>query len=57
MRADVLVEAAQDIVAAINQRHVGAEAGKDAGKFQCDVTAALNHDAPGQLPQMKYFVR
>ena len=33
MDADVLVEAAQDIVAAIDQRHIGAEAGKDAGKL------------------------
>jgi len=57
MAADVLVEAAQDVVAAIDQRHIGAETGKDTGKFQRDITAALNHDALRQRGQMKRFVR
>ena len=57
MGADVVVETAQDVVAAIDHRHVGTEAGKDAGKFQRDVAAALNHDALRQLRQMKHLVR
>ncbi len=57
MLADVLVEAAQDVVAAIDHGHVGAEAGEDAGKFQRDIAAALDHDALRQLRQMKRLVR
>ena len=49
MGADVLVEAAQDVVAAIDHRHVGAEAGEDAGEFQRDIAAALDHDALRQF--------
>ena len=57
MGAHVVVETAQDVVAAIDQRHVGAEARKDAGELQRDITAALNHDALRQLRQMKHLVR
>src|SRR4051812_33224551 len=39
--ADVVVEPAQNVVAAIDRRYVGAEPAKDAGEFQGDVTAAL----------------
>ena len=56
-RADVLVEAAQDVVAAIDHGDVGAEVGEDAGKFQRDIAAALDHDAPRQPLQMKCLVR
>ena len=49
MGADVLVEAAQDVVAAIDHGHVGAEAGEDAGEFQRDIAAALDHDALRQF--------
>ena len=56
MGADVLVEAAQDVVAAIDHRHVGAEAGKDAGEFQRDIAAALDQDALRQRRQMKHLV-
>ena len=57
MDADVLVEAAQNIVAAIDHRHIGAEAGKNAGKLQRDIAAALDHDALRQFRQMKCLVR
>src|SRR5207248_4973048 len=57
MDADVLVETAQNIFAAVDQRHVAAEACKDAGKFQRDITAALNQDALRQRLQVKHFVR
>src|SRR3954469_2020984 len=54
--AHVFVKTAQDVVAAIDQGHVGAEAGKDAGEFQRDVAAALNDDAPGQFLEVKHLV-
>ena len=41
MGADVLVKTAQHVLAAIDHRHVAAEAGKDTGEFQRDITAAL----------------
>ena len=56
MLAHVLVKTAQDVVAAIDHRHVGAEAGKDAGEFERDVAAALDHDALRQFGQMKRLV-
>ena len=56
MLADVLVEAAQDIVAAIDHGDVGAVAGENAGEFQRDVTAALDHDALRQFSEMKRLV-
>ncbi len=56
MGADVLVEAAQDVVAAIDHGDVGAEAGKDAGEFQRDVAAALDHDPLRQLLQVERLV-
>ena len=57
MLAHVVVEPAQDVVAAIDQRHLGAEPVEDAGKFERDVAAALDENAPGQLRQMKRLVR
>ena len=56
MVADVLVEAAQDVVAAIDHGDVGAVAGEDAGEFQRDVAAALDHDALRQFGQVKRLV-
>ncbi len=56
MGADVLVKTAQDVVAAIDQRHVGTESRKDAGKLQRDIAAALDHDTLRQLRQMKHLV-
>ena len=54
--ADVLVETAQDVVAAVDHGDVGAEAGENAGEFQRDVAAALDHDALRQFGQMKRLV-
>ena len=56
MGANVFVETAQHVVAAIDQRHVGTKTGKDAGEFQRDIAAALDQDAPRQRLQMEYFV-
>jgi hypothetical protein len=55
--ADVVVKAAQDLVAAVNERHVGAEAAEQAGEFRRDVAAALDHDPPRQLGKLKRLVR
>ena len=41
MLAHILVEAAQDILAAIDQRHLAAEPGEDAGELDRDIAAAL----------------
>ena len=57
MGADVLVEAAQDVVAAIDHGDVGAEAGEDAGEFQRDIAAALDHHALRQRRQVKRLIR
>ncbi|MGY4478451.1 hypothetical protein ACVILL_005865 [Bradyrhizobium sp. USDA 3364] len=56
MLADVLVETAQDVVAAVDHRDVGAVAREDAGEFQRDVSAALDHDPLRQLLEMKRLV-
>ena len=55
--AHLVVKAAQDVVAAIDQRHLGAEPVEDAGKLDGDVAAALDQDALGQLLQMERLVR
>ena len=49
MLTHVVVEAAQDILAAIDQRHLGAEAVEDAGELDRDVAAALDQDALRQF--------
>ena len=45
MRAHVVVEAAQNVLAAIDERHLRAEPGEDAGELDRDVAAALDDDA------------
>ncbi len=45
MRAHVIVEAAQDVVAAIDERHRGAQPGEDARELNGDIAAALDHNA------------
>ncbi len=57
MLAHVVVEAAQDILAAIDQRHMRAEPGENSGEFDGDIAAALDHDAARKLRQMKRLVR
>ncbi len=56
MLADVLVETAQDVVAAVDHGHVRAEAGENAGEFQRATAAALDHDALRQFGEMKRLV-
>ena len=57
MLAHVVVEAAQDVVAAIDQRHLGAEPVEDAGELDRDIAAALDQDALGQFVEMERLVR
>ena len=57
MGADIVVEPAQDVLAAIDQRDLRAEPGEDAGELDRDIAAALDQDALRQLGQMKRFVR
>ena len=57
MLAHVVVEAAQDVFAAIDQRHLGAEPVEDAGELDRDVAAALDQDALRQLLEMERLVR
>ena len=54
--ADVLVETAQDVVAAIDHGDIGAVAGEDAGELQRDIAAALDHDALRQFGEVKGLV-
>src|SRR5262249_37880411 len=56
MSTQIVIEATQDVVAAIDQRHLRAEAIEDAGKLDRDVAAALNEDALGQLLEMEGLV-
>ena len=44
MLPHVVVEAAQDVFAAIDQRHLRAEPGKNAGELDGDIAAALDQD-------------
>src|SRR6185312_1029344 len=55
--ADIVVEAAQDLFAAINERDVRAQAVEDVREFECDVAAAGDQNALRQLFEMKRFVR
>ena len=57
MLAHVVVEAAQDVLAAIDQRHLGAEPVEDAGELDRDIAAALDQDAFRQFLEMKRLVR
>ena len=56
MRADVLVEAAQHALAAMNERHVRAQALENLGELDRDVAAADDHDPLGQTVQMERLV-
>ena len=57
MGAHVVVEPAQNVLAAIDQRHPRAEAGEDAGELDRDVAAALDHDLARQRRQVEGVVR
>jgi hypothetical protein len=56
VRANIVVETAQDIVAAIDHRHIAAKSCKDAGELERDVSAALDRNSLRQFPEMKYLV-
>ena len=57
MGPNFVVEAAQNILAAINQRHVRSEAGENSGKLNGNITTALDHHMLGQMRQVECFVR
>lgn len=57
MGAQVVVEAAQDLRAAIKLHHMRAEAVHDASKFTGDVTGADDRDAVRPLGQFEHLVR
>ena len=49
MGADVVVEATQDVVAAIDHSHEGTQAREDARKLQRDIATALDQDTLRQF--------
>uniref|UniRef100_A0A0N4ZIZ6 PE-PGRS family protein n=1 Tax=Parastrongyloides trichosuri TaxID=131310 RepID=A0A0N4ZIZ6_PARTI len=55
MGAHVVVKAAQDVGAAIDQGRLDAQTGEDARELDRDIAAARDHDALGQLRQMESF--
>ena len=55
--ADVLVEAAQQFVAAMQKGGLAAEPGEDAGELDRDVAAADDEDALGEALEMEDLVR
>ena len=57
MVAQVIVKAAQNLVATIEKDGFDAEAGKDAGEFHSDVTTTDNHHAARQALEMEGFIR
>ncbi len=54
--ANVVVEAAQEVRAAVELRHRGAQAVEDAGELDGDVAAAIDDGSLGQRLQVKAFV-
>ena len=54
--AHVVVEAAQEVGAAIDQGRLDAQAVEDAGELHGDVAAADDHDPLGQLRQVEGLV-
>src|SRR5690242_7699279 len=57
MMADVIVETAQNVFAAINQRHMRAEPGEDSGELDRDIAAALDYDTAWKVRQMERLIR
>ena len=56
MSTHIIVEAAQDIIAAIDDGYVGAKASKDAGEFEGDVSPALDQNAFRKLWKVKHLI-
>ena len=57
MFTHIIVEPAQDVLAAIDECHLGAEPGEDARELDCDIAAALDQNALGQFGKVKRLVR
>jgi hypothetical protein len=57
MLAQVVVETAQDILAPVDQGHLGAQPVEDGGELDGDVAAALDQNAGGQFVEMERLVR
>ena len=57
MIAQILVEAAQDLLAAIDEDRLDAETVEDAGEFDGDIAAADDADALRQALEMEGLVR
>ncbi len=55
--AELLVVPPKDRVGAVDDRHVGTELVEDAGELIGDIAAPRDHDALGQVVEMKHFVR
>src|ERR1700685_3515691 len=55
--AHFVVKTAQNIFAAIDQRYVSAETGKNPGEFDRDIAAALDHHATRQFRQVERLIR
>ena len=55
--AHILVEAAQELVAAVQKRDLAAEPGEDAGELDGDIAAADDQDALRQAFEMEDLVR
>jgi hypothetical protein len=55
--AQILVEAAQDLIAAIDEGRLGAEICEDTCKLDRDIAAAGDDDAPRKLRQVEGLVR
>ena len=54
--AQIIVKAAQDFLAAVDERRLGAEAVEDAGEFHGDVAAAGDNHLPRHFGQMEGLV-
>ena len=57
MPAHILVEAAEQPVAAVQQRDVAAEAVEDPGELHCDIAGADDEDALGKRLEVENLVR
>ena len=55
--AHLFVKAAQHLLAAVDQRHGGAQPMEDAGHLTADIAAAHHHEALGEGGQVEHLVR
>ncbi len=52
----ILIETAQDVGAAMDQRHLGAQTVENMRELDRDIAAAPDHDAIGKMPKLEGFV-